>query len=167
MTLRTVLMVSATSVFVLLLTLAAAVSDAPSALTRTATEWATAKSLLGSFVPDSRIALPVTCNDDAALLAICEAPIAQPLQPAHPAILESPSIMQSALFAGTPSDIDARPLSSRCLAFIDADETNDVETDATAPAACCGQSEYPASGAGSAASAASGCSCDPQECKCT
>lgn len=170
MTLRTVLIASATCVFVLLLTLAAAVSDAPSVLTRTATEWATTKSLLGSFshdATDARVAQPVTCNDDAALLAICKAPMAQPLQPAHPAILESPAIMQPAVIAGNPSAIDAGPPTSRCLAFIDANETNDDETDAAAPAgSCCGKSEHLAPGTGRAASGASGCACDPQECKC-
>ena len=169
--LRTIQMASAASVFGLLLTLAATVWDGPSAFIRTAKEWAAEDPYQGRIADEpkgSRIALSVTCNDDAASFAICEAPVAQPLQSAVPAILESPAMMPSAIFAENPNATVAGLPSRRCLALVDPHKANDVETEVTTTAAsCCGKSEYPVPGAGGAAPSASSCSCDPQECKCT
>ncbi len=167
--LRTVQMASVASGFVLLLTLATAVWDGPSALMRTAAQWVAGKSLPLSFADEAtypRIAPSVTCDDDAAFFATCEAPVAQPLQSAVPAILESPSVMPSAIFA--ENAIDTGLPSHRCLALIDADNNNDAENDLPPTvASCCAKVEYPVPGAGRVAPGASGCSCDPQECKCT
>jgi len=170
MTLRTVQMASATSVVVLFLTLATTRWDGPSAFIRTAAKWAAGKSLPGSFAGEAsnpRTTLSGTCNEDAASFATCEAPVAHPLQAAIPAILESPAMMPSAIFAETPNAIDTRSSSYLCVASIDAKKT-DVEDNLTPPAvSCCGKAEDPAPGAAGAAPGTSGCSCDPKECKCT
>ncbi len=169
--LRSVQMASAAFVFVLLLTLATTVWDGPSAFIQKAKEWAAANSLHDSFANEptgSRIAQSATCNNDAAFFAICEAPVAQPLQSPVPAILESPAMMSSAISAGDPNATVTGLPSRRCLALIDANKTDDVENNVTPPAvSCCGKAEYPASGVAGAARGTSGCSCDPQECKCT
>lgn len=80
MIIRAIQAATLASVFVLLLTLAAMIWDGPSALIQTATEWAAEESLPSSFageLSNPRTVPSGTCNDDAALFATCEAPVAQ------------------------------------------------------------------------------------------
>lgn len=167
--LRTVQMTSAVLAFVLLLAWAAAVWDGPSALIRTAAEWTAGQPLLASFVHEATDLHPVqsgTCDDDAALFAGCEVPVAEPLERAVPAILESTDIIQSATFAENPNTTGTDQPFRPCLGMTHAYSTNDAKNYLTpTDASCCVKVEYPA-GAGLTAPRASGCSCDPQECKC-
>lgn len=161
---------SALFVFALLFVSAVAIWDGSPTFFATATERAEDRTLHNSFAGESsnpRTALSGTCNDDAALFAFCEAPVAQPFQPAIPAILESPAMTPSVSSAELSDAIDTGLPPYRCLALIDANRTDNDENNVSPPAAsCCGKTEHPASGVAGAGSGTSGCSCGTDSCMC-
>jgi len=153
-----------------LFVLAVAMQDGSSPFLATVTERDGDQTLHDSFAGEAsnpRNTRSGTCDDDAAAFAACEAPVVPPLQPANRAFLQPPAMRPAAIFAEIPNAVDAGLASSRCLALIDACKTNNAENNVTPTvASCCGNVELPTPGVADAAPDASGCSCDPQECKC-
>lgn len=167
---RTIQTASVLFLLTLLFVPAVALWDRTSTFFATATERIGDRTLHISFAGESsnqRTALSGTCNDDAALFAYCEAPVAQPFQPAIPAILESPAMMPSVSFAELPNTVDTGLPPYSCFALIDVNRTDNVENNVSPSAAsCCGKVEDAASGVAGVGPGTTGCSCGTDSCMC-
>lgn len=166
MTLRIVLLACTTSVFGLLLTLAAAVWESPTALVQRATNWAAENSFPGGFMAEATnqpIVQTGNCDDDSVFFATCEAPVS----PATPLEESAPPVAQSAILANNAKARDTDLASGCCFGLIHACGNNDLR-DGLTPVAptCCGKIETQDPEAAGGISPDSGCSCDPRECKC-
>lgn len=165
MTLRIVLLACTTSVFGLLLTLAAGVWESPTALVQRATNWAAENAVRGfmSEATNQPIVQTGNCDDDSVFFATCEAPVS----PAPPLEVSAPPVAQSAILANNSKARDTDLASRCCFGLIDACGNNDLRDGLTPDATtCCGKVENQEPKAAGGTSTASGCTCDPRECKC-
>lgn len=167
MTLRIVILACTTSVFGLLLTLASAVWEGPTALVQRTTNWAAENSLRGGFITEATnqpIVQTGNCEDDPVFFATCEAPVS----PAPPPEVSAPHVAQSAILASNAKARDTALASGCCFVLIHACGNNDL-TDGLTPdtTTICGKVENQDPEAAGGTSTDSGGSSDPRECNCT